>query len=1019
MMFRNACACLIVLLALSVRAAAAPVENPEWLLRDWMPEDGLPDARVNAIQQTTDGFLWVGTRKGLARFDGIQFKKIEPRLMPGSEGDPVSALLEDRRSALWIATGAGRLYRYQAGRFLTVEADAHTGPTEETTLAEDKDGGIWLLRADGDVLCYHLGTVLHQTTTNGLPPGKIGGLCADDAGRVWLVAGDALYQWSGDKWIASESAGRLNPQRTHLMAAARAGGVWAGSPAGSPANGGKIVRRFDRGDWHEQLEATPWTPNSMRSEVTTMLEDHAGRVWVGMLWNGIWSSTAEGAWQPLQHEGPLLECQITCLHEDRQGAIWVGTDREGLHCVSRRPVTTLKLPDESRDNIITTSCASRDGSIWLGTDGASAFRYRNGIFEPFGSGQGLGNPHVNSVFEDSHGTLWFGTWGGLYQFTDGGFTKATGLANPATTVLAIFEDHAGRIWAGTAGGLICRENGQWSEHPLLPSGPPPDIRALAEDSNGNLWVGTNNQGLFRLKEGRITQFMQGSGFPSKDADVLYCDAEGGVWIGTINHGVVWFQHDRFTSFTMENGLPCDTIGSISPDGLGNLWMGSDNGIFACPLAALKSYRPGISPDLLCLHLGLPEGLGSRACSGGGQPKVSRSNDGRFWFPNMRGLAVFDPRALKTDAPPRVLIDSVAVDGTESTPATDMQASSSSRRLEFHYTAPSLLTPQALRFRYKLEGMDTDWVDAKNQRVASYSQLPPGAYRFRAMAGSSDGQWHEAAAPLLLEIIPHFWERRWVQLLACILLVCAITGTILLNQRRKHRQRLARVEHARAMEQERQRIAANIHDDLGASLTRITLLSDLTRERAMAGGIGAEMEQIHTTSRNLTRSMDEVVWAIAPEHDTLESLVNYLGKVAQDLLSSAHVRCRLEIPALLPEFELSGHVRHNLLLAAKEALHNVVKHAAASEARVQASIESGWFNLVISDNGCGFSIEDPVARHRFPTADGRISGGRGLGSMVARLRESGGRCELSSHPGQGTEVRLSVPLDAAGGGGPKA
>jgi signal transduction histidine kinase len=359
------------------------------------------------------------------------------------------------------------------------------------------------------------------------------------------------------------------------------------------------------------------------------------------------------------------------------------------------------------------------------------------------------------------------------------------------------------------------------------------------------------------------------------------------------------------------------------------------------------------------------------------------------------------------------VDAVVIDGTVSPAdlAGSVQASSRSRRFEFHFTAPELIAPQALRFRYRLTGMDPEWVNAGDQRSASYSQLPPGEYQFQVMAGGADGRWYAAAEPLRLAVVPRLWEMRWVRWLAGLLGAGLVVGGLVVSERRRHARRLARIQQARAVEQERQRIAANIHDELGASLTRITLLSDLVRDRAQAGGIGAELEQIQTTSRNLTRAMDEVVWAIAPEHDTLDSLVTYLGKLAQDLLSAGGVRCRLEIPPTLPDVALSGQARHSLLLAVKEALHNVVKHAGATEARLQAVVNATNFELVVADNGGGFDAPgaEPVAA----PASGRRASGRGLGNLAMRLREIGGHCEISSTPGSGTRIRFTVPLGSGG------
>ena len=1012
-----------LLVLVGVRAA-----EREWLVRTWQTENGLPDVNVTALAQTPEGYLWVGTPKGLARFDGVRFKVFDSRQLPERADGAVSGLYADRRGVLWIVTGAGHLLRYEGGHFAMVRRGNGVaqvsaggfirGGTDESSFAsqwmwgrspklvEDEGGGMWVLMADGTLLRCRDGVTNQFTATDGLPPGELGGLCGDDAGRVWLVAGNKLYDWRGGKWVGTENAEPLGGRLPQLTAA-RTGGIWVAAPRGSWIKAGGSIRRFEGGQWRESLDRPPMTPDSLRSQVTNLLEDRAGGMWLGLLWNGIWHSEAGQPWQRQQNDGPLAQCVITCLYEDQQGVVWVGTVGEGLYCISPRPVTMLRLPEPAHENIITTSCACRDGSIWVGTDGAGAFRFADGKFEAFGSAQGLDEHHVCSIFEDRHGELWLGTWGGLFHYEKGGFKHVTGPPGLDESVLALFEDHAGRLWAGTPRGLMCRQDGQWSAHPLVAGDAGLDIRSLAEEPNGDLWVGTIGEGLFRVRNDQVVQFRNRGGFASENARALYCDPDGVLWIGTYGEGLYIYQNGRFSAFTSADGLPCDAIHSIFPDASNNLWLSSDNGIFSCSPAVLKSYQRGRSPALLGVRLTLAEGLGGRACSGSGQPVSCRTADGRFWVPDMRGVAVFDPQAVAVrDVPPRVLVESVAVDGTELAPGpgAEVRVPSNARRFEFHFTSPELVTPRGLCFKYKLEGMDPDWVDANNQRSANYSQLPPGEYRFRVMAGGADGRWHEPdAPPFLLRVVPRWWELRWVQVLAGTALAGAVAGFILLNQRRKHRWRLARVEQDRAMERERSRIARDIHDDLGAGLTQVALLSELARgdltepERAKL-----HLDQVFTVARRLARALDEIVWAINPKNDALEFSFAYICKSAQDFLRTAGISCRLDLPEMLPAASLSSSQRHQLYLAVQESLNNIIKHADATEVRLWFHADLTELLLEINDNGSGFvppPADRPASRH-------------GLEGMAARMDTVGGTLEVRSQPGEGTTIRLCLPLRRA-------
>jgi signal transduction histidine kinase len=330
-------------------------------------------------------------------------------------------------------------------------------------------------------------------------------------------------------------------------------------------------------------------------------------------------------------------------------------------------------------------------------------------------------------------------------------------------------------------------------------------------------------------------------------------------------------------------------------------------------------------------------------------------------------------------------------------------------LDFQYTALDLSAPTALVFRTKLEGMDADWIDTGASRSAHYSQLPPGDYLFRVMVGGTDGRWYQAAEPLRLIVIPQWWERRWVQVLLGSGLFALGLGAMLWAQKRRARIKLRRVEMERKLEAERSRIARDIHDEMGASLTHIMMLSSLTRN-ADAQEPNRELDRIHATSRELTRAMDEIVWAVNPRHDTLDSLATYLGRTMQETLRAGGVVCDLDVPVAIPRVQLTSRIRHNLFLAAKEAANNVVKHASATEAVFRLELTEIEFGLILEDNGKGFTPTDDSERNA-ATSPGRILSGHGLENIRIRSQEAGGRAEIASQAGKGTRLALWIPLSS--------
>jgi signal transduction histidine kinase len=317
-------------------------------------------------------------------------------------------------------------------------------------------------------------------------------------------------------------------------------------------------------------------------------------------------------------------------------------------------------------------------------------------------------------------------------------------------------------------------------------------------------------------------------------------------------------------------------------------------------------------------------------------------------------------------------------------------------VEIQYAGLSFAAPEKVRFKHLLAGLDSDWTDAGTKRTAEYDYIPPGDYTFQVIACNNDGVWNEDGATLAFIMLPYFWQTAWFRVMSLVALVLVTGGGAWYGTRRRMRAKLERIERQRALERERTRIAKDIHDDLGASLTRINLLSQSAR-RDMRGDIQTlkNLDQICTTARQLTRAMDEIVWAVDPQHDTLDSLASYLGKLIHELLSDSGIRCRLDFPLHLPAWPVTAEVRHNLFLACKEALHNVLKHSRATEVKVSFMLEAAAFAVTIADDGCGFQPEAGMEHSR--------SLRHGLVNMRQRLEEIHGRCDVYSQPGQGTKV----------------
>ena len=656
-------------------------------------------------------------------------------------------------------------------------------------------------------------------------------------------------------------------------------------------------------------------------------------------------------------------------------------------------------------------CSAQDGGLWIGTEGAGLYHFLEGSWESFGTANGISNSFTWSVLENTNRQLWVGTWGGgLLERKDDKFGAPTELKNITAPITALFQDSQGILWAGTGDGLLSVSAGVATWYRSQDGYRIANIRAISEDTEGAIWFGMLGDGLGCIKNGAVQLFHKRDGFVNGFIQSLHADADRSLWIGTFGGGLTRLNHGNFATIGTEQGLPNNVILAIVDDGLGHFWMSSYNGIFRVSKNELNRCADGKASKVHCLLYGKSEGLPTLECSGGFQPVVGRTSDGRLWFPTRKGLVGVAPNAVHFNAlPPAVILEEVLVSqhpASIPTNGSPLIILPGQGRLEFRYTGICFKAPKEVQFKYRLDGVDAAWVDAGSGRMADYSYLSPGEYKFHVIACNNNGVWNETGVSLALQVLPQFWQTWWFHLLSSVSLILVTGCLIRLIIRRQLRLRTERLERQHALERERARIGRDIHDDLGASLTNITLLSQAGRkEPNQPEKAAAYMDQIYQTARELTRAMDEIVWAVNYKHDTLDSLATYFVKFAQDVTCPTSIRCRLDVPTQLPPLALSAELRHNLFLAFKEALNNVVKHSNATQVNISLALKSNKrsLTLVVEDNGRGFEIGQKTADSQ------RIVTGNGLPNMFRRIEKFNGQCEISSTPGVGTKVAFTVKI----------
>jgi signal transduction histidine kinase/ligand-binding sensor domain-containing protein len=959
-------------------------------------EDGLPRNAVTAAVQTRDGYLWLGTYAGLVRFDGVRFVVFNDNNTPALKNNRITSLYEAADGTLWIGHETGDVTRFQAGQFAAVPVQAQWNSRKILSMGTDDAGEIWLLNPDGLVARLRDGIVL---TPEAGSVSAVVEMATDRRGRLWVGRNGK---------VSALRHGQLHELPLELQSTnsyaqgicpARDGGLWVVTD--------NRIRKWDGTNWTEDRGPPAWGYGPLSS----LVELRSGFLAAGTADQGLLLISPAGETLRFGRTNGLSHDWVRFLCEDREGNLWVGTGT-GLNMLRPGNVTTVAPPDEWQGRAVLSVTPARDGSLWVGTEGAGVYCWREGAWSRFSyDNSGLSNPFVWSVVEDEVGQMWAGTWaGGIYVRRPNNFAAAPRLENFPLPAPALLPARGGGLWIGTSAGLLRYEAGGLTNYGSNVGLESPEVRSVTEARDGTVWFGMYGGGLGCLQDGQARQFRKRDGLASDFVQCLKLETNGTLWIGTFGGGLSRWKDGRFANVGVAQGLPNNVICHIEDDGRGYFWMSSYGGIFRVAKTELEDCADGKISTVRSLGYGTGDGLPTLECSGGMQPAGCRTADGRLWFPTSKGLVVLDPGNVTTNPlPPPVVIEEFRVDGrvVPNHGASPLPIAPGHQRFDFQYTALSFVSPERVRFRCRLAGLEENWVDMGSERSVNYNFVPPGDYTFHVVACNNDNVWNETGAQFAFQVLPYFWQTVWFRGAAIVGMVLAASGAVWFDTRRRMHRKLERLERQRALERERERIARDIHDDLGASLTHITMLSQVAHgatpelPRAVAS-----LDQIFGTARELTRALDEIVWAVNPKHDTLESLAGYLGKFAEDYLRAAHQRCRLDVPMQLPAWVLASEVRHNLFLAVKEALHNVVKHARATEVRITLTLAKDGFAWEVADNGRGFGSGEASQ----PSPD-RLASGNGLANMHRRLADLGGHCEVQSAPGAGTRVKFVVSVKA--------
>ncbi|HYT60390.1 MAG TPA: two-component regulator propeller domain-containing protein [Haliangiales bacterium] len=949
----------------------------------WNEGAGLPQGSVQAITQTSDGYLWIGTRDGLARFDGVKFTVFQAENSPGLESNDIRTLYEDRAGQLWIGTFNGGVSRFRDGKFTCYKRQDGLPSNGVLDICEDRQGDLWMGTWNG-LARYHAGRFSIYTVADGLTGATCWSICEDKEGALWVGTSGGLNRLTQGRLERGPLPAEWGETAVRKVWTDRNGAIWIGSV-------GEGLARFD----NHQFTIYTTREGLADDRVSNICQDANGNLWIST-WRGL-SRLADGRIANYRDRDGLPHGFVEALFEDREGSLWIGTHGGGLARLRDGKIAVFTTKEGLASNFAKCVFASRDGTIWIGTDGSGLSRYRDGQFTHYTTEDGLPSNFVWTIGEDRSGNIWVGTGRPTALCAlkrDGSFTaytRAQGFPIHHGT-RCVYGDREGNLWVGGTGGGLCRfRDGTFASYSTQDGLPGDLIRAIGEDREGNLWVATGN-GLCRLRDGRFTSFTVKDGLAHNAVYSICQDSEGTLWFGT-QGGLSRYQAGKLESYTSRDGLFQNVIYQIVEDDQQTLWMSSNRGIFKLPTRAIDDFNQGRLRTLPCVAYGIADGMKTTQCEGGTAPAGCRGSDGRLWFPTVDGVVVVDTKAARRNPrPPPVFIEQVYAGGRSLDPRLPARLRPTARELRFHYTALSFVAPEKVRFQYKLEGLNRDWVDAESRRVAFFDKVPPGDYRFRVRACNNDGVWNEAGATFAFSLAPHFYQTAWFLAFALAALA-AIVWTFHGRQMKRAQTQFALVL------AERNRIARDLHDTLAQAFAGIgfqleAVATKLTEAPAQAQQhLNLALQMVRHSLAEARRSVMNL------RSDALEKngLPTALAEAARQMGADQHPDIELQtIGAVRP---LPIKVENNLLRVGQEAITNSFKHARAGKVQIELNYRPEKIVLRVQDDGAGFD----------PSASPAVNGAHfGLLGMRERAKQMGARLEVISSPGQGTRVVLEVP-----------
>jgi signal transduction histidine kinase/ligand-binding sensor domain-containing protein len=951
---------------------------------------------VLAVTTTRDGYVWMGTYEGAVRFDGVRFTLFSPSTTTGIGNSMVTSLLERPDGTLWLGTYGGGVSRLSGGQFTQYATRDGLSSDVITCLFEGHAGTLWIGTDGGGVNAFSRGRFTPYTIADGLPSNLVRAIVDDGHGGLLVGTSRGIARIADGRVSAYEGPADVAHADISALARPPDGSFWV-----APMSGG-LYRVDSRGVTEFGLDQ-----GLTNDRVESLFADEEGRMWFGTSQNGLFRYSA-GRFESYAPADGLPGARVTVIARGADHDLWIGTDG-GLVRLKKPRVTVYTQRDGLAGDFVGGIFQDVDGSVWAET-GHRLTRFVNGAFKVFTTNDGLPDGRIRLASSADRLPLVYAR-AGLARWTHDRFVQAKDLAGlPWDRVTAVLEDRSGTLWLGIHDGGLIRVRDGHADHLTTKDGLTDDsVEALFEDRRGSLWVGTLRNGMTRILGGQMTSWSTRDGLAANHVKVFYEDAAGTLWIGTHGGGLSRFKDGRFATISARQGLYNDQIFQILEDDDANLWMNCNTGIWRTSLRQLNEVADGSRLAVESFAYGTADGMLSSEGVGANLAGW-KMRDGSLWFPTTKGIVVVDPRGRDRE-PSRVLIEGITVDREPRAIGGPIRLTPGQENLEIQYTGLSWSRPPAIKFRFRLIGLDRDWVDAGARRTAYYSHLPPGSYTFNVTADNGEGVWNATGMTLAIVVLPRFYQTWWFSAAVAL----CLGGLVWLSWQ----YRIAQMRRAQAAQQtfsrqliesqerERQRIAAELHDSLGQNLL-------VVKNRALLGALSQQDEearkQFTEIGATVTQTLEEVrtiSYNLRPHHLDQLGLTTTIRAMIDKIAESAAIGISSELDDIDSVFPPADEITIYRII--QESLNNVVKHSRATEAHVAVRCHDHHVEITIRDNGQGF-----VSNASNTSAADR--GGFGLKGLAERVHMLAGTHRIESGPGRGTTVTVRLARRSPGEGG---